>query len=141
MAVEIQDNTEQILTMMERAQIAALTECGLRAEEYAKNACPVDTGLLRNSITYALDGESVANQRYKANKGSETGSYSGQAPKEGGDDTRSVYVGTNVKYAIYVENGTGGDRNKGPRPFIKTAVTGHVEEYRNIIRKYLDAYN
>lgn len=153
MSVEIEDNTEEILTMMEQAQKKALTECGMMAEGYAKALCPTDTGLLKNSITYALDGEAVKTPNYKANRGKKLRNgkrsseiqigetYAGQMPQEGEDCTRSVYVGTNVKYAIYVENGTGGDRKKGPRPFIKTAVTGHIEEYRKIIKSNLDAYN
>lgn len=141
MGVEIEDNTEQIIDMMEQAKEAALIECGLKAEDYAKNACPVDTGLLRNSITYALDGGSAAVGQYHADKGNEKGSYTGQMPKEGGEGTRSVYIGTNVKYAIYVHEGTGGDKKKGPRPFLRDAVANHVEDYKAVIKKHLENAN
>lgn len=76
--VEIrQDNREAIANAIDRALVAALEEVGLVAEGYAKRACPVDTGRLRNSITHIVD-----------------------------EGTRHVIIGTNVEYAPYVELGT-----------------------------------
>lgn len=76
--VEIrQDNREAIADAIDRALVAALEEVGLVAEGYAKCACPVDTGRLRNSITHIVD-----------------------------EGTRHVIIGTNVEYAPYVELGT-----------------------------------
>lgn len=72
-----EDNTEEVSLGIVRAMDRALEEIGLAAEGYAKRACPVDTGNLRNSITHAV---------------------------ESGED--AVYVGTNVEYAPYVEMGT-----------------------------------
>ena len=72
-----EDNTEEVSQGIQRAIDRALEEIGLAAEGYAKRACPVDTGNLRNSITHAV---------------------------ESGED--AVYVGTNVEYAPYVEMGT-----------------------------------
>lgn len=72
-----EDNTEEVSQGIQRAMDRALEEIGLAAEGYAKRACPVDTGNLRNSITHAV--ESAEN---------------------------AVYVGTNVEYAPYVEMGT-----------------------------------
>lgn len=72
-----EDNTEEASRGIQRAIDRALETIGLLAEGYAKRACPVDTGNLRNSITHAVDaGE------------------------------KAVYVGTNVEYAPYVELGT-----------------------------------
>lgn len=71
------DNREAIADAIDRALVAALEEVGLVAEGYAKRACPVDTGRLRNSITHIVD--------------------------EGG---KCVAIGTNVEYAPYVEEGT-----------------------------------
>lgn len=77
-AVEVrEDNTEQVIRAMRNGIAAALEEIGLAAERFAKRACPVDTGRLRNSITHALNM-----------------------------DEQAVYVGTNVEYAPYVELGT-----------------------------------
>lgn len=72
-----EDNTEEVSQGIVRAIDRALEEIGLAAEGYAKRACPVDTGNLRNSITHAVEGSEDA-----------------------------VYVGTNVEYAPYVEMGT-----------------------------------
>lgn len=71
------DNREAIANAIDRALVAALEEVGLVAEGYAKRACPVDTGRLRNSITHIVD-----------------------------EGTRHVIIGTNVEYAPYVELGT-----------------------------------
>lgn len=72
-----EDNTEGASQGIVRAIDRALEEIGLAAEGYAKRACPVDTGNLRNSITHVVDSAEGA-----------------------------AYVGTNVEYAPYVEMGT-----------------------------------
>ena len=71
------DNRGEFRSGMEAALATALEEIGLTAEGYAKRACPVDTGRLRNSITHIVD--------------------------EGG---KCAVIGTNVEYAPYVELGT-----------------------------------
>lgn len=71
------DNRDEFKRGMEAALATALEEIGLTAEGYAKRACPVDTGRLRNSITHIVD--------------------------EGG---KCAIIGTNVEYAPYVEEGT-----------------------------------
>lgn len=72
-----EDNREAIANAIDLALVAALEEVGLVAEGYAKRACPVDTGRLRNSITHVTR-----------------------------PDEKAVYIGTNVEYAPYVELGT-----------------------------------
>lgn len=71
------DNREAIANAIDRALVAALEKVGLVAEGYAKRACPVDTGRLRNSITHIVD-----------------------------EDGKCAIIGTNVEYAPYVELGT-----------------------------------
>ena len=71
------DNREAIANAIDRALVAALEEIGLVAEGYAKRACPVDTGRLRNSITHIVD-----------------------------EDGKCAIIGTNVEYAPCVELGT-----------------------------------
>lgn len=73
----VKDNTEEAVDAIGSAIAAALEEVGLAAEGYAKAACPVDTGRLRNSITHVAR-----------------------------PDERAVYIGTNVEYAPHVELGT-----------------------------------
>ena len=75
--------------------------CGKIAEANCKELCPVDTGRLRNSITYDVS-----------------------------EDGKSVIVGTNVKYATYVEFD---DR--------KHHVVGQSHYMRDGIIKSIDACN
>lgn len=104
-----QDNTEQIVAAMGDAIVAALTEIGMSCERFAKKTCPVDTGRLRNSITWALS--------------------SGE---------KAVYVGTNVEYAFSVHEGTGTNKKKGPRPFLKNAAANHKNYYESILKKHVN---
>lgn len=130
MDVKVTSYAEDVLeTLGERVEVA-LEQCGIRAEELAVGMCPVDTGLLRNSITYALDGQSPKKRAYKADRGEKSGSYGGQMPKESGD-VRSVCIGTNVEYAPFVETGSSGRK---PQPFLKPAIQDHQSDYAEIIR-------
>lgn len=109
---------------------AALQEACLLVERDAKIKCPVDTGMLRNSITSEVRDD------------------------EG-------YVGTNLEYAPYVENGTGlfasdgnGRKNvpwsftdaegkywittgQAPQPFLKPALTDNRQNIVKIFRKHI----
>lgn len=131
MKVEVTDNTKEVIEAKDAAVIKVLTMWGIQAEGYAKELCTVDTGLLRNSITWAISGKETAISKYKADKGGATGEYSGNIGKEG---ENAVYIGTNVEYAPYVELGT--SRMK-ERPFIKPAVADHLDEYRAIAEEEL----
>ena len=62
------NNIKEILESMHDQIETALTECGMDAESYAKKECPVDTGRLRNSITFSTEvGESEAVLNGRAN--------------------------------------------------------------------------
>ena len=116
--VEFNDYSAESKEEIRTRALRALTMCGLVIERAAKQLCPVDTGLLRNSITWALAGRGPAIQVYKADKpGSlKEGVYSGEAPD---DNELSVFVGTNVNYATYIELGTA---KRKARPFLKPAA-------------------
>lgn len=103
MSYSYKDNTDEVLKGLSDAMERALTRIGLAAEGYAKKECPVDTGNLRNSITHEVDGHA---------------------------DT--VYIGTNVEYAAYVELGT--TRTKA-KPYLRPAVTEHSAVYKRIIEE------
>lgn len=100
-----EDNARQIADAIDQALAKALEEVGLVAEGYAKKACPVDTGRLRNSITHQV------------------------RPSE-----KSVYIGTNVEYAPYVELST--SRTKG-QPFLRPAAADHEGTYKKIFESEL----
>ena len=59
MKVDYKDNSQRILTAMEKGIKNGLEAIGLTAETYAKKATPVDTGRLRNSISHSVDGEAA----------------------------------------------------------------------------------
>ena len=59
MKVDYKDNSQQILSALEKGKRNALTAIGATAETYAKQETPVDTGRLRNSISHAIDGEAA----------------------------------------------------------------------------------
>ena len=152
---KVDSNKEELLALLNQIAEKVLTDWGQTAERYAKDKVPVDTGRLKNSITWALGGKGAAITEYRGSSthGSNPstvrrgivgkpapkpheGHYSGTAPKDT-ETKRSVYVGTNVKYAQYVELGT--SRNEGPRPFLRPAITDHISEYTDILKEHLDA--
>ena len=123
------DNSKEFFDAFDVAIARALERCGMQAEGYAKDLVPVDTGNLRNSISYRVDAQN-----------------------------KEVVLGTNNEYAAYVELGTGkyvsGGRpdswvyqdDKGnwhhtngqkAQPYLKPAVADHKQTYRNIIEDEL----
>lgn len=123
----VEDHTAEVIAAKDRAVDKFLVAAGLHLEGQAKKELEVsprrvDTGLLRNSITHALDGEATAISTYKADKpreGSreaETGSYSGATPEEP-KGQRALYIGTNVEYGVYVIQPS----TTGPRAWSRTA--------------------
>ena len=137
MKIEVTDNSEKFKEEMQEAALCALEICGGKAEGYAKMLTPVDTGLLRNSITHAIAGKKPDINKYKADrprKGENflrSGEYKGNALN---DDELCVYIGTNVEYAEAVETGTS---TMQAQPYLKPAVADHSSEYREIIENEL----
>lgn len=127
--VKMEDHKEEILEAMKEQVASALEAIGIDAASTAANnvdaAGLVDTGTLKNSISHAVDGN-------------------------------TVYIGTNVSYAVYHELGTGKYAEEGggrqdpwryqdsngdwhttsgvpAKHFLKSAVESHAEEYAKII--------
>ena len=102
MKVDYKDNSQQILSALEKGKRNALTAIGSSAETHTKDNITaddlIDTGRLRNSISYAVDGE-------------------------------SAYIGTNVEYAPYLELGT---KKIAAHHYLKRAVTEHKDEYKKL---------
>lgn len=133
------DLREQILKATEEQIALALEACGSEVERNASDYCPVDTGFLRNSITYALDGEKPEKTTYRADKPDKsgkikTGSYSGVAPKEN-NGKRSVIIGSNLPYARRIEFDSWSQKAKDG--FLRIAITRHLDEYKNLISNIL----
>ena len=55
MSYTYKDNTDEVLSAMEKAIERGLEAIGLTAEGHAKKETPVDTGRLRNSISHAVE--------------------------------------------------------------------------------------
>lgn len=131
--VRINDHSDEYLKDVDGALERAMEAIGIHLEGEAKEELSnspkrIDTGLLRNSITYAVDGEAPAQSTYSSDSGGESGSYSGSAPKE--QKGRSVMIGTNVEYGIYVHEGTS---KMAPNRFMKNAL----ERNKDQITKYI----
>lgn len=137
--VKVVDNSPLLKAELEQKIPTALEAVGLQAEGYAKLAMEGhnDTGLLRNSITHALGGYAPAIGTYSADKPKpnkkNSGSYSGTLPADEPNYDK-VYIGTNVEYARYVELGTS---RTDPVGFLKSAMSGHTNEYKKILQTFL----
>ena len=79
----MKDNTDEVLSALEKAKKRGLEAIGLTAEGHAKKITPVDTGRLqlRNSISHATDDE-------------------------------AAYIGTNVSYGPFVQLSLGQEEGK-----------------------------
>ena len=133
--IEYRDNTEEVLSALDSAIRRGNEAIGLAAEGHAKKkitkAKAVDTGRLRNSITYALAGEETHVKSYMANKGGkkrETYTYEGTADGEKGS---GVYIGTNVEYAPGIELGT--HRSAGAVHFLQDSAANHTDQYKKLM--------
>lgn len=130
MRVEFTDNSDEIKDKIKGAILRGLEKVGMLAEKYAKQFCPVDTGNLRNSITYKV-----------------------------AEDEEAVYIGTNSKYGAYVELGTGEyypggrptpwvyqdakgnwhyTRGSKAQPFLKPAASDYMDVYQKIIKEEME---
>lgn len=133
--IEFRDNSKEIIGLFSKAKHRALEAIGLAAEGHAKKNCPVDTGRLRNSITYAVSGYSTHVESYR--RGNVAGGtekkhtrYEYGSEKMEGDKDDAVYIGTNVEYATFVENGA---RGREPIHFLRKAATEHTSEYKKLL--------
>ena len=59
MSYTYKDNTDEVLSALERAKKSGLEAIGLVAEGHAKRETPVDTGRLRNSIAHAVEDDAA----------------------------------------------------------------------------------
>jgi phage gpG-like protein len=139
--VKVVSNITYVRKATEQSMKKAARMVGGTLAGHAVEACPVDTGLLRNSITFALGGEEPQITTYRSNDTDKNGkkierkegSYSEKAP---GDDENqiTVYVGTNVEYAPYQELGAP-NRNLEARPFLRPAMENFTSEIEQIIEQ------
>ena len=132
MGYEFKDNSKEYKELLNQAIRRGLRAIGMRAETHAKENCPVDTGYARNSITYALSGESAAISSYEADRGKNgkpprTGKYSGTMGKI---EDNYVVIGSNVEYFPFIEEGA---RGREARHTLRKAASDHKDEYKQLL--------
>ena len=130
--MDFKDNSKEYKDLLNQAIRRGLRTIGMRAETHAKENCPVDTGYARNSITYALSGESAAISSYEADRGKngkppKTGKYSGTMGKI---EDNYVVIGSNVEYFPFIEEGA---RGREARHTLRKAATDHKDEYKQLL--------
>lgn len=131
-SIHVEDHSVEILNALNEQIGGALQSIGQEAEGYAKEKSRVDTGRLRNSISYKVNT----------------------------NDEKAVYVGTNVEYAPYIEYGTGiyADNGEGrktpwayqdakgvwhwtkgmkPTHFLRDSIADHGDHYQAILEASL----
>lgn len=123
--IKFKDNSRMTLEVFHKACARGLVSIGSTAERHAKNNCPVDTGRLRGSITYATSASHSAGE-----PPSEPPDYA----THGAPESFEVYIGTNVEYAPFVELGT--SRNKAHH-MLKRAASEHSDEYKKLMEDSL----
>ena len=137
MKITFTSHKKELEQQLDGALDRALQTVGMMGESQAKRNLTanksVDTGLLRNSITYARGGKPANISSYKADKGDGSGSYSGVMGKDS-KDQYSVYIGTNVEYAPYVELGTS---RSSPKPYLHPAANTVGSKMESIIKAEL----
>lgn len=132
--MDFKDNSKEYKDLLNQAIRRGLRTIGMRAETHAKSKgnCPVDTGYARNSITYALSGESAAVSSYEADRGKngeppKTGEYRGTM---GEIDDNYVAIGSNVEYFPFIEEGA---RGRKAYHTLRKAATDHKDEYKQLL--------
>lgn len=117
--------SKEVLKAAEKQIAIALNSIGAEAEGYAKDETPVDTGRLRNSITYA-----TATQQGE--------SKSSDSTPHGKPEKNELYIGTNVEYAPYVELGNQ-KHEVGNAHFLRNALSEHADHFKDILEAALKA--
>ena len=126
--VTVTSHKKEVLSEFERKVILALAQLGMLAEGYAKKDCPVDTGRLRNSITYATAKE----RSYGATPATADDTKLMSKPEED-----AVYIGTNVVYAARQEYGDSFKHTTGKAHFLRDAASTHSDEYKREVEKIM----
>lgn len=133
--IEVVSYKQKVEKATEQALKRVAKMIGGTVEGHAKELCPVDTGLLRNSITYAIGGDLPNIVTYTDDSGKTAGTYDEIAPKDD-DDQITVYIGTNVQYAPYQELGAP-NAHVPARPYLRPAMENYKREIEQIIEQQL----
>ena len=124
--MSVQNNTADILRQLEIRRGVLLSAIGMAAQGHARDLCPVDTGRLRESIGWTVDGSTVyigTNTEYAPYVEFGTGPHctlgGGTMVIEGKNGEPRTFAGQRAQ------------------PFLKPAISDHVSEYRQYIEENL----
>lgn len=147
--IHVDSHVDDVMAAVDEKIKLALDLMGEVVEGYAKEDCPVDTGLLRNSITHAVSGQAPSISSYHAERTStgqsattgSTGSvrigrYSGNI---GNGNENECYVGTNVEYAQYVEFIDRYHHDVGKAHFLRDGAQNHINEIKAVAETTLSS--
>lgn len=129
--VTVESNRDEYNRALVQAVQQALSAIGRKAATHAKKGTPVDTGRLRNSITWATAKRQGMPYTYSDKNGKKYADAIGS-----GVDARTVVIGSNVEYAEKIEEGGQG---YGGKHMLRNAVANHKDEYRDILKTSLEA--
>lgn len=127
--VEYNDFSPKVLAALKNAVNRGLKVCGETAVDYAQDLCPVDTGHLRNHITYQVKGDDCyigTDVEYAPYVEFGTGIYA-----ENGDGRQTPWIWTDDSGQTHLTHG------QKPQPFLRPAAQDHAREYRDILKDSL----
>ncbi|MCQ2369259.1 MAG: HK97 gp10 family phage protein [Paludibacteraceae bacterium] len=126
--VHFDDRSPEVLEALKNAVERGLMACGEKAVGYAQDKCPVDTGRLRGSIAYKVDGDDCyigTNVEYAPYIEFGTGKYA----ETGGRQTPWAFQDKNGEW--HMTNGA------KPQPFLRPSASDHAKEYTEILKDSL----
>lgn len=127
--IEFNDNSKEVILAINNAINRGLKVCGEKAVGFAQNKCPVDTGRLRHSISYSVEGDECyigTNVEYAPYVEMGTGKYA----ETGGRQTPWSYQDSSG-----VWHRTNGQK---PQPFLRPACADHSDEYMRILKDSIE---
>lgn len=119
--VKVTSHSAEVLEALKSQIQLGLLAIGEHAEGFAKDDCPVDTGRLRNSITYVTS----------------TSQGTGDSEPHGTPEETEVQVGTNVEYAEYQEYGDSLHHTTGRAHFLRDSIASHGDLFKNTMEASL----
>ena len=131
--VEFNSNLDAVLNGSQEAIERAMEIIGGMVESFAKNLCPVNTRVLRNSITHTTEDEGGtavigSDVEYAPYVELGTGQYA-----EGGNGRKTPWVYKDEKGVWHRTTG------KKPKPYLRPAVEDHIKEYEEVLKNELSS--
>lgn len=138
--VTFESHLKEYKSAFDKAVAQAMSAIGRKGTTYARKGTPVDTGRLRNSITWATFKRQSQTYTYKDNKKAkgkkdhEQRTYIDEIGS--GVEKGEVVIGTNVEYAKPIEEGSS---TRHAAHMLRNAVANHADEWKNILETSMKA--